>query len=270
MNSIKLKKISLVFTILTISCFAQQNVNIEGSPNFRSLSGISNKEGKKIKEKIIYRSGNFPKLSENDITIFNSLNINTIVDFRNDDEISKDPDFIPQGQKIVTKRAMIGSIDPKSMGRFMEVLKNPDFKSSDVDSLLVNANRNFVENIHDFKPFFDAISQENTVVLFHCSAGKDRTGIASSLLLHILDVPKEEIMLDYLHSNEAASKIKINSFGGVPQERMAMLMGVKATWLEAAWDGIIKKYGSIDSMLFKEFGIDQKIKQKIKNKYLSN
>ena len=102
------KKFTLLFTILTISCFAQQNLNIEGSPNFRSLSGISNKEGKKIKDKIIYRSGNFPKLSENDIAIFNSLNINTIVDFRNDDEISKDPDFIPQGQRITTKRAKIG------------------------------------------------------------------------------------------------------------------------------------------------------------------
>lgn len=264
------KKFTLLFTILTASCFAQQNLNIEGSPNFRSLSGISNTEGKKIKDKIIYRSGNFPKLSENDIAIFNSLNINTIVDFRNDDEISKDPDFIPQGQKIKTERAMIGSIEPKSMSRFMEVIKNSNFKSSDVDSLMVNANRNFVENIRDFKPFFDAIAQDNTVVLFHCTAGKDRTGVASSLLLHLLDVSKEEIMLDYLRSNEAVNKIKIKSFGEIPVERMAMLMGTKSPWLEAAWDGMIKKYGSIDSMLLKEFGITEEVKQKIKNKYLTN
>jgi protein-tyrosine phosphatase len=269
MNYNTIKKFSLLITIVTVSCFAQQNSNIEGSPNFRSLSGIANKEGKKIKAQSLYRSGNFSKLSESDVKTFNSLNINTIVDFRNDEEITKDPDFIPQDQKIKTIRATIGTMDNKAMGQFMQVLSSPVFKPADVDSLMINANKNFVKSIHDYQPFFEAISQENTTVLFHCSAGKDRTGLASSLLLHILDVSKEEIFQDYLRSNEAASKLKINPYG-IPADRMAMLMGVKSSYLEAAWNTIIEKYGSIDEMLLKEFGINNDTKQKIKNKYLTN
>lgn len=249
---------------------AQQNMDIENSPNFRTLSGIQNKEGKKIKDGIIYRSGNFSKLTPNDITKFDALHITTIVDFRNDDEIKKDPDFIPSGQQIETKRATIGSINSKEMGQFMKVLMAPTFKETQVDSLMIAANAGFAESIKDFKPFFDEISKKETVVLFHCTAGKDRTGVASSLLLHILDVSDEEIMKDYLRSNEAIAKTDLGKYKsyGIPEERMAKLMGVKSVYLEAAWAGIIKKYGSIDKMLLIEFGIDQKIKNQIKDKFL--
>jgi len=92
-------KTTILSLFLAISGFAQKSMNIENSPNFRTLSGIQNKEGKKIKEGIIYRSGNFSKLTESDITRFGAMNITSIVDFRSDSEIQKDPDFIPLNQK---------------------------------------------------------------------------------------------------------------------------------------------------------------------------
>lgn len=249
---------------------AQKNMELENSPNFRSLSGIQNKEGKKIKEGSIFRSGNFSKLTPNDITKFNELHITTIVDFRNDDEIKKDPDFIPAGQTIETKRANIGSINNKEMGQFMKVLMAPTFKETQVDSLMIAANAGFAENIKDFKPFFDEIAKEETVVLFHCTAGKDRTGFASSLLLHILNVSDEEIMKDYLKSNEAVAKTDLGKYKayGIPEERMAKLMGVKPVYLESAWNTAIKKYGSIDKMLETELGITENVKKQIQQKYL--
>lgn len=268
----KQTKLSTAIAILMIAfqVQAQKNMNIENSPNFRSLSGIQNKDGKKIKEDIIFRSGNFSKLTDSDITKFDALNITTIVDFRNDDEIKKDPDFIPTGQVIETKRATIGSINAKEMGNFMKIMMSPTFSENQVDSLMVVANKGFAESIKDFKPFFEEISKKNTVVLFHCTAGKDRTGVASSLLLHILDVSDEEIMKDYLRSNEAIAKTDLSKYKayGIPEERMAKLMGVKREYLESAWDSIIKKYGSIDKMLLTEFGIDKKMKKQIKKKYL--
>jgi protein-tyrosine phosphatase len=253
-----------------VNSFAQRSMDIVNSPNFRTLSGIKNKEGKKIKEGVIYRSGNFSNLTESDIAKFNTMNINTIVDFRNDDEIKKDPDFIPTGRSIETKRANIGSIDGKEMGQFMKVLMAPKFDETQVDSLMIMANQGFVASIKDFKPFFDEVSKKETIVLFHCTAGKDRTGLASSLLLHILNVSDEEIMKDYLRSNEAVAKTDLSKYKayGIPQERMAKLIGVKAIYLEISWNNIIKKYGSIDTMLTTEFGITEKVKKEIKKKYL--
>lgn len=259
-----------VLLMVAIQSHAQKNMDIENSPNFRSLSGIQNKDGKKIKDGIIFRSGNFSKLTPTDITKFDAMHITTIVDFRSDDEIKKDPDFIPTGQVVETKRATIGSINGKEMGQFMKILTAPTFNENQVDSLMIVANTGFVESIKDFKPFFDEVAKKETVVLFHCTAGKDRTGFASSLLLHILDVSDEEIMKDYLRSNEAVAKTDLSKYKayGIPEDRMAKLMGVKPAYLESAWASVIKKYGSIDNMLLVEFGIDQKVKKQIKKKYL--
>jgi protein-tyrosine phosphatase len=268
-NTIKLKATMLSLCV-AISGFAQKSMNIGNSPNFRTLSGIENKEGKKIKEGIIYRSGNFSKLTEGDITRFDAMKITTIVDFRTDSEIQKDPDFIPTSQKIEIKRAMIGSINEKEMGGFMKVLMAPKFSETALDSLMISASDGFTNHIQDFKPFFDEISKKESVVLFHCTAGKDRTGLASALFLHILDVSDEEIMKDYLRSNEAIAKTDLAKYKayGIPEERMVLLMGVKAPYLEASWNNIIKKYGSIDAMLATEFGITEKVKKEIKKKYL--
>lgn len=263
-------KASILSLFVVLSGFAQKSMNLENSPNFRSLSGIQNKDGKKIKEGIIYRSGNFSKLTDNDVLKFEAMKITTIVDFRNDSEIQKDPDFIPSGQKIETKRAEIGSVNEKGMGGFMKVLMSPKFSEAALDSLMIAASDGFTARIHDFKPFFEEVSKKETVVLFHCSAGKDRTGLASALFLHILNVSNEEIMKDYLRSNEAKAKTDLSKYKsyGLPEERMAKLMGVKPIYLETSWNNIIKKYGSINNMLAIEFGITEKVKKEIQKKYL--
>lgn len=268
-NSIKLK-VSIALLFAATSSFAQKNMEIVNSPNFRSLSGIVNKEGMKIKEGIIYRSGNFSNLTDSDVAKVSALKLTTIVDFRNDGEIQKDPDFIPAGQKIETKRAKIGSINDKEMAGFMKILMSPKFNETSLDSLMIVASNGFTSSISDFKPFFDEVSKKETVVLFHCTAGKDRTGLASALFLHILDVSDEEIMKDYLRSNEAIAKTNLSKYKayGIPEERMAKLMGVKSIYLETSWNNIIKKYGSIDIMLEKEFGITEKVKKQIQKKYL--
>jgi protein-tyrosine phosphatase len=270
MKTQTLLRTTAVFLMIAFQTQAQKNMEIENSPNFRSLSGIHNKDGKKIKDDIIFRSGNFSKLTENDIKKFDALNITTIVDFRSDDEIKKDPDFIPAGEKIEITRANIGSINGKEMGQFMKVMMAPTFNEAQVDSLMIVANKGFAESAKDFKPFFDEVKKKETVVLFHCTAGKDRTGFASSLLLHILDVSDEEIMKDYLRSNEAIAKTDLSKYKayGIPEERMAKLMGVKQAYLESAWNAAIKKYGSIDKMLLVEYGIDKKVKKQIQKKYL--
>lgn len=263
----------LIAVLITASCSKkEQKTLFESSPNFRELSGIINNENKTLKKGLIYRSGSFSNFSENEKNIFKSLKINTIVDFRSDFEIEREPDYIPKNQTIDIKNAPIGSLaNKKAMQDFMKVLNAPNFNKSSADSLMIAANRNFIKNIKDFKPFFNVIKDDNNrVVLFHCSAGKDRTGMAASLFLHILDVPFDIILKDYLKSNKAAKKIdeKKLAMYGVPIENIKMLMGVKESYLKAGWNEIIKKYGSVDKMLLTEFGIDAKTKQKIKNRYL--
>jgi protein-tyrosine phosphatase len=158
------------------------------------------------------------------------------------------------------------------MGKFMQVLTSPNFKEADVEQLMIEANLGFVDYIADFKPLFDQVQAPETVVLFHCTAGKDRTGLAASLLLHILDFDRATIFEDFMLSNAAVSKLDLSKMTayGIPQDRAGLVMGVKESYLEAAWTAILAKYGSIDEMLLQEFGINQQIKASLKAKYLAN
>jgi protein-tyrosine phosphatase len=266
----KIIKSILLLVLVSTGVFAQSNVGMQGSPNFRELGGLINKEGRTLKEGMLYRSGSFADLKGEDVTLLRQTGINTIVDFRSDSEIAREPDFIPEGMQVNYLNAPIGSLDQKGMGKFMQVLTSPNFKEADVEQLMIEANLGFVDYIADFKPLFDQVQAPETVVLFHCTAGKDRTGLASSLLLHILDFDRATIFEDFMLSNAAVSKLDLSKMTayGIPQDRAGLLMGVKESYLEAAWTAIETKYGSVDAMLQQVFGIDQKVKSSLKAKYL--
>lgn len=269
-----MKKIIVVTLLLLSAGFveAQKNLGIQGSPNFRELGGLETKNGQVFKEGMLFRSGSFPNLNEHDQAILSTTGINSVIDFRSAFEIENEPDFFPNEMNVNWINAPIGSLDQKGMSQFREVLSNPDFKSEDLDNLMIQANRGFVDHIEDFKPFFVEIQKPETIVLFHCSAGKDRTGFASSLLLHALGYDWEEILADFLTSNDAVLKADLSKMKmyGFPEDRAAQLMGVKASYLESSWKAVNEKYGSIDNMLEMVFGIGESEKELLRKKYLLN
>ncbi|WP_200976315.1 tyrosine-protein phosphatase [Echinicola sp. 20G] len=258
------------FLISSFTAFAQQNLGLKSSPNFRELGGIEVQDGEIVKDHLIYRSGSFAHLPEEDKTKLEETKIQTIIDFRSDFEIENEPDDIPASLNASWIHTPIGSLDPKAMGKFMKVMTSESFSNEMVDALMIDANKGFVESIQDFKPLFDNLLNTNQAVLFHCSAGKDRTGFASSLILYSLGADWETIMADYLRSNEAVGKTdksKLEMYG-IPKERADYLMGVKPEYLQAAWDAVESKYGSVDVMLEKELGIGKKEKKALRKKYL--
>ena len=263
-----------VLTILTffvsIASFGQRNIGLQSSPNFRELGGMNISGDAKIKEGMIYRSGSFSDLDDADAEKLKETGIKTIVDFRSEHEIEKEPDFIPESMGIDWINAPIGNINPEKLGKFAEVLMSPEFNEAAVEQLMIDINVGFIENIADFKPMFDVLLEEEEPVLFHCTAGKDRTGLASSLLLHALGADWDTILEDFMLSNEAVDKLdkkKSNAYG-LPQDRIDMLMGVRSSYLESAWETAIQTHGSIDSMLENELGIGEKEKNKLRKKFL--
>lgn len=255
----------------TFELHAQINLGLTSSPNFRELGGIEINDSLKVKSGKIHRSGSFSNLQPEELEKIRQTNLQTIIDFRSDFEIKRDPDHIPSGMKVNWINAPIGNLDEKGMAKFSQILMSPDFKEEDLDMLMMEVNRGFVQNIRDFKPLFNALENEDAVLLFHCSAGKDRTGLASSLILHALGADWETIMEDYLRSNEAVGKIDLKKMEayGIPKDRAKVLMGVKEEYLVAAWDEIEEIYGNADNLLEREFGIDEKMKINLRSQYLN-
>lgn len=267
----KIKTLALMAAVCTsFSAQAQKNLGMESSPNFRELGGLQVNESYQVKDDMLYRSGSFSHLPAADEQKLLATSINRVVDFRSPFEIEREPDHIPATMNAEYVPCQIGSINPSAMGGFMKVLSSEDFKKSQVDSLMIMANHGFVESIADYKPLFASIQEEESVVLFHCSAGKDRTGLASSLILHILGADWDTIMEDYLRSNEAVGKMDTSKLEmyGIPADRAKLLGGVEPEYLEAAWTGIVEKYGSVDAMLVQVFGIGEKEKEELREKYL--
>ena len=108
---------------------------------------------------------------------------------------------------------------------------------------------------------------------FHCTTGKDRTGWAAAALLTLLDVPKETVMEDYLRSNDyilPLYKKEIDSFvdgGGEPSIPQA-IFGVKVEYLEASFDEMETKYGTIENYFSEALGIDATAQKALRDLYL--
>ena len=118
-------------------------------------------------------------------------------------------------------------------------------------------------------------------VVYHCSAGKDRTGVATALVLSALGVPRETILADYELSNRYFNGLasaagaesrkddpQMAAFAKLPPEVLKVFMGVDARYLQAVFDEIDAKYGSVDAYLDKELGVDAADIARLKALYL--
>ena len=116
-----------------------------------------------------------------------------------------------------------------------------------------------------YRAMFRAICEGETPLLFHCTAGKDRTGVAAALILTMLGVSRDDVMADYLHSNncrgDAVTRVKARYAAAIRRDpRMEQviddLMGVKREYLEVAFAAIEQEYPTFEAYLNGEYGID--------------
>jgi protein-tyrosine phosphatase len=261
--------LSATQALLPILIFGQEPVQLESSPNFRTYNGLKNKEGKSFRDNLLFRSGSITRLPEADRQRLKGLNLSMIIDFRSDYEVQREPDDT-SGLHVRTLRIPMGNVNQQTSLTMFQTLKQPGTTESTVDSLMMGFYMGFAATVGGYRPFFEAVLKGDNRILFHCSAGKDRTGIASALLLHALDFEKPVIMEDFLLSNAAVGKTDMNKLAmyGIPEAFGRVLMGVKPSYLETAWSRMEQAYGSIDSLLAKEFGIGPQEKRRLKEIYL--
>ena len=138
----------------------------------------------------------------------------------------------------------------------------------------------FYSDIHAlgdrYRPLFDELLAVSTdsAVLFHCTAGKDRTGIAAALILYALDADEKKIMEDYLASNyyrknENEKSIQgMMSFYKLDEATARNLTGVKEDYLAATFTAIKSQYGSIDNYLEEVMGLTPARKEQLRKKFV--
>jgi protein-tyrosine phosphatase len=223
---------------------------IHSQPNFRDLGGFPANDGKKVRSGLLYRSGDLFSWTEEEIRQLEKLGIATIIDFRSEREREQRPDTA-----ISSVRSILNLVIPdKSRETAAEYLTNRNAEG--LEKLLVEVYRTMVnESQEEYREFFRVLAgTDHLPVLFHCAAGKDRTGLASLFLLTALGVSWEYIMEDYYatnilnreYSDRMISQISDNGFDG---ELMRPMLEVREEYLDAALKEIDSKYGGMNEFL---------------------
>ncbi len=240
--------------------FAERLLPMEGGYNFRDLGGLQNKDGKIIKWGKLFRSDDLNNLTNADLNYLSSIPLTTIVDFRSTQEIDMAPDLLPRS---VTNDFEL-SISP---GNLMDGNNFITYSSDQVDTLMMQLNVLLVADslsIAQYKKFFELLQEQKDLpLLYHCSAGKDRTGMATALILFALGVDQTIIMNDYLSSNVYLSGKYSQYVDKYPN--LKAFFEVKKEFLKAGIDYVIKEHGSVENYLTQVLNVDL---NKMKDIYL--
>jgi protein-tyrosine phosphatase len=253
---------------------SERLIPMENAANFRDLGGIPTKDGRVVKWGKIYRSGKLNSLSDKDLDYFNTLGINTVIDFRDDIEVAKDKTRFPTNREVKRVRTPIGDRSGNMQAQLKKQVRQADQDTFDSEKFVADVMRQFVDTFaYQYQPFLDLIAEEeNAPLLYHCTAGKDRTGLGTALVLAMLGVEEEIIYGDFMMSNyyrnEQINKTLRKSSLVIKQRVVQPLVEVKESYIKTAFDAIDEKYGSMDNFLEKEYGYDAEKLDVIRKKYL--
>lgn len=261
-------------------------LELETVQNARDLGGLSTKEGKRIKYGRLLRTANMSMLNGHDIELLRSYDLRLVLDFRTQTVIDVTPNVKIDGVKYV-HIPIVRELNSR-------VMSKNDYESRTMADILLNFSmdfegkgvlwmRDFYKNLYSsdyslsqYKIFFDYL-KENTqgATIFHCTAGKDRTGVGAILLLSLLGIEREQIIADYLETNKSVEKDirdteALGRERGVGQEiidDIAKINGVMREYAESVF-AFIDTYSTKEDFFKDKMGIDDDYIQALRDNYL--
>ena len=256
-------------------------VPLEGGSNFRDLGGYPTKDGKRIKRGLLFRSGAMTSLTTSDQTYLNTLNIQTVMDLRSDEELDLYPNTWAQSAAV---RYLHSGYS------IMDLFKQSAKSSAAQGQIAAEGYTSILEQLTpQLSQYFNALLKGDVPLVVNCSAGQDRTGVASALLLSTLGVERALIIEDYLLStdfrqpanemgnvdlaahagNNAFAAMMIKHGQGRPEARANSLLTNKGVSLiELTLDAIDRHYGSVANYMAVVLGVDQTAQAQLRRMYL--
>lgn len=235
---------------------AERALSLQGASNFRDAGGYRTTDGRRVKWGVIYRSAELSGLTPADQAFLNALGVRTIVDLRSTSERKAQPTALPADASI----RIVSHDYQMDMGPFAKAF------AGGVDAEKARTTmRDFYPGVLDshaehFRDVFQALLKGEGPVLYHCSAGKDRTGVTTALVLTALGVPRDTVVADYLLSNkyyampvetavQRAGSAEMSFFSRLPPDVARVFAGVEAEYLQAVFTEIERRHGGVEVYL---------------------
>jgi len=214
---------------------ADRLLGLTGVQNARDAGGYRTTDGHRVRTGLVFRTGALDKATPEDLARLSALDVRVVDDLRTGYERGLGADRLPVGA-VGNSYDVIGQAPPL-------ILAGALFGGEGMYRAFITApgaNEAFAAVLRDI------IAADGTGVLFHCSAGKDRTGWTSAVLLTLLGVDRATVTADYLASNTYRNAAPTDPLNGVQQ-----------SWLDAAFDQANQSYGSFDSYVRAGLGLSE-------------
>ncbi len=259
---------------------------LEGIQNVRDLGGLPLAEGRQVKTGCLLRTGKLSDMTERDRKeLRDRYRVTEIVDLRTRMECGQHPDqelagavyrwnpiFPEQAMGITREEA--AAQDP--LERKLIFLRSLNGRGKE------NLQKYYPMMVQDpycigqLKAFFALLRGHGEgAFLWHCTMGKDRTGVTAALLLHALGASRETILADYLATNEALREMHeeqrrvIEAYTGDAElaEQAVIVDSVDESFLQAALTVLEREYGGIDRFLAEKLGVGEQERRLLKERY---
>jgi protein-tyrosine phosphatase len=248
-------------------------VALTGAFNFRDIGGYETVEGQVVASRKIYRSGSLARLTPEDQEEIRRLGIRTVCDLRTTSERQRKPSLLPADTGIE-----LWSRDYEmSTANLLTKIAEPGITGDACRSYIIDSYRHMAyEQADAYRELFLRIANGSLPLLFHCAAGKDRTGIGAALLLETLNVPRATVIEDYLltelfleqNVQSALSSLGLYVIRGMSRQVWEPLMRAEAIYLETMFEEVEARHGSVAGFLRDVLKLDDEIPRRIRERLL--
>ncbi|MDJ1138111.1 tyrosine-protein phosphatase [Streptomyces iconiensis] len=228
---------------------ADRSLHLASAPNFRDAGGHRTADGRWVRMGKVYRSAGLDRLTAADRDRLKRLGIAPVLDLRATSEAKRQPD-------VLHKDADLRRLNVLGDGR--TIANTPPTSARHARSLMLGSYRDFVTERTGRdayrRLFADVTRPSGEAALYHCTAGKDRTGWASAALLTALGVPRSTVTRDYLASSAYLTGYNEQALHHLPASQHGAykpMLAVRKEYLDSAFAAVRAEYGSFDGYLKK-------------------
>ncbi|MFC6169562.1 tyrosine-protein phosphatase [Loigolactobacillus jiayinensis] len=268
---------------MTTEVSALRALPITTGNNFRELGGYQSMNGQHIKYHKVLRSGRLAPLSQQDLTYLDQYGTRFDVDLRSADEVKEAPDKVPANATY--KYLPVFNYDQTQNSLTLQELENeyqgnPNHGHEHMKLVYHNmiAEPHAKQSYHQFFEILLANAKDGAATLFHCTAGKDRTGMAAVFFMAALGIDQETIKTDYLltnkiaapHINARLNELKAQHASADTIANIRSLHSVHADYLAAAMAQVKRESGDLNNYLHEGLQLTDHDLQELRKIYLTD
>ncbi len=257
-------------------------IPLEGVLNTRDLGGLETQDGRTVRAGQLIRSGEIDQISATSMQRLDDMGVSAIVDLRTTSEATAHPAQWPEGEGPARHHFPVMENESQMIDDMRASIRAGTATEAKTDGLFLGAFGYIATNYtEEYRDLFDVLldQPEGEAVLYHCSGGKDRTGVATALVLTALGVSKDEIQSDFMMSNtlkdadnkaqQIAAEVNAAEGTNMTSEAVWPSLGVREAYLDEFYKSVEASYGSVEDYLREGLGLTDADIETLRNRYLN-